>query len=249
MVLVHGDFGNGLIAWGHQMKALPGYHRLLVVDRRGHGASPREPRPYTIGGDAADVLDAADRAGVDRFHLVGHSYGGLVAVEVARRAPERVRSLHLIEPPYLGLLPEDPEVVRLVEETGAVFDRARSWGPERTAARFFEIVLGPSGLAELIAHPAWSDLVAEASRVADAERPSSYPPDALGDLRVSWPVRVYTGGQSHPALRRVARRLAESLPGAVLVEVPGATHAVQRWAEPFHRALLQVTRPDLAESR
>jgi len=56
------------------------------------------------------------------------------------------------------------------------------------------------------------------------------------------PVRICTGGRRHPGLRALARRLAELIPGARLLEVPDADHAVQRWSEPFDAALLAVTR-------
>ncbi|HEU5434617.1 MAG TPA: hypothetical protein VFU81_23285, partial [Thermomicrobiales bacterium] len=48
LVLIHGDFNDGMAAWGAQVDALAPRRRLLIVDRRGHGASPREPRPYTL---------------------------------------------------------------------------------------------------------------------------------------------------------------------------------------------------------
>ncbi|MCC6792694.1 MAG: alpha/beta fold hydrolase, partial [Thermomicrobiales bacterium] len=92
LVLIHGDFNDGPGAWSRQIASLASEHRLLVVDRRGHGASPREPRPYTIAADARDVLDAVDARGIDRVHLAGHSYGGLVAIEIARQSPGRIRS-------------------------------------------------------------------------------------------------------------------------------------------------------------
>src|SRR4051812_22315484 len=95
LLLVHGDFNDGPGAWSMQMDSLARHHRLIVVDRRGHGASPREPRPYTVASDAADLLTVADQVGAESFHLAGHSYGGLVAIELSRRAPDRVRSLHL----------------------------------------------------------------------------------------------------------------------------------------------------------
>ena len=48
-------------------------------------------------------------------------------------------------------------------------------------------------------------------------------------------------GRSHPGLQKLARRLAELIPSAELIEVPPATHAVQQFTEHFHPALLAVT--------
>ena len=241
LLLIHGAFANGQSSWNIQLKTLPEHHRLLVVDRRGHGASPREPRPYTIAGDATDVLKVADLAATATFHLVGHSYGGLVAIEIARRAPQRIRSLHLIEPPYLSLLAGEPDVGALTRQSQVIFQHARAWAPERIAAAFFELILGPDGLAELQTHQSWCDIVREASRGADEEFTGAYSPGALDDLRLGAPVRVYTGTRSHPVHQKIARRLAESIRGAHLVEVPEATYAVQRCVEPFHQVLIAVT--------
>ena len=104
LLLIHGSFSNGPATWAGQMEELRHHHRLIPVDRRGHGQSPAEPRPYTIASDALDVLEAADWAGEGEIHVAGHSYGGMVALEMARIAPHRIISLHLIEPPYLSLL-------------------------------------------------------------------------------------------------------------------------------------------------
>ena len=146
LVLVHGDFLDGPTTWAAQIETLAGQHRLIVPDRRGRGQSPKEPRPYTIEGDAADVLALADELGLARFHLAGQSYGAIVALEVARRAPERPGSLHLIEPPYLALLDDPAERGRML---GAVeiFARARERGPERTVTDFVTMLAGPEAAA------------------------------------------------------------------------------------------------------
>jgi pimeloyl-ACP methyl ester carboxylesterase len=248
MVLVHGDLSNGQLAWASQMATLPRYHRLIVLDRRGAGQSPREPRPYTIAGDAGDVLWAADPVRAERFHLVGQSYGGLVAIEVARRVPSRILSLHLIEPPFLALLPDDPDVAELDRRGREVFAMAATARPTDVASAFVEMVAGPNALTRLRERPVWPALVAEAGRLGEAEFPGDYPPEALADLALdeSVPVRVYSGGFSHPALRKVARRLAEQWPSrsAQLVHIAEAGHDVQRASEPFEWALLNAIAAD-----
>jgi 3-oxoadipate enol-lactonase len=68
-------------------------HRVLRVDLRGHGASPVPSGPYTLEQLAADVLRAADAAGLSRFHYCGVSLGGMVGLCLAARHPARVASL------------------------------------------------------------------------------------------------------------------------------------------------------------
>jgi putative hydrolase of the HAD superfamily len=242
LVLIHGDFNDGPSAWSRQLESLAAHHRLIVVDRRGHGASPRDPRPYTFASDAADVLAVADRAGAAGFHLAGHSYGGLVAIEVARRAPARVRSLHLLEPPYLSLLPDPPEVAPLIARGMEIQRLATTAEPHETAETFFAMLAGNAGMERLRSSSGWPSVVREAGRLGDAEYASLYPSSALDDLKLAVPVKIYSGGRSHPGLQAVARRLTELIPGSELVVLPDATHAVQYAGEPFDRELLAVTR-------
>ena len=241
LLLIHGSFSDGATTWGAQMKELCQQHRLIVVDRRGHGESRADPRPYTIAGDATDVLQVADQTGEHEIHVGGHSYGGLVTLEVARIAPHRIASLHLIEPPYLSLLPDNPDVSALIEQGMAIFQNAGEMGPEDTAMAFMEMLVGPAGLAELRESPAWPGVVREAGRTAYEQFPATYPAEYLTELSPEFPIQVYTGGRSHPGLQKLASRLAELVPSASLVEVPPATHSVQRFTEQFHPALLAIT--------
>lgn len=241
LVLIHGDFNDGPSAWSRQIASLPTHHRLLVVDRRGHGASPKEPRPYTIAGDATDLLATLDRLELERVHLAGHSYGGLVAFELARRAPERIATLHLIEPPFLDLLPDLPENQALIARGLEIQRNAPAWGDEQTAFEFFTMLAGPVAAEKMRGSPNWSAVVREAGRLSHAEYPSRYPAAALNDLKYGGPITLYTGGRSHPGLRAVAHRLAELLPGCALVDIPSGTHAVQLTGEPFDQALLDAT--------
>ncbi|MBO2455693.1 alpha/beta hydrolase [Actinomadura barringtoniae] len=75
---------------------LPG-HRTLAPDLRGHGRSSHNP-PWTVERHAGDVLALLDDSGIEEADVVGHSFGGLIAVHVTRMAPERVRRLVLLDP-------------------------------------------------------------------------------------------------------------------------------------------------------
>ena len=95
-VLVHGTLSWGTLTFSHQ-RPLASVRRLLVPDRRGFGDSPAlEGSPYT----SDYAVDAADVVGLlgTGAHLVGHSYGGVVALLAAAARPDLVRSLALIEP-------------------------------------------------------------------------------------------------------------------------------------------------------
>jgi pimeloyl-ACP methyl ester carboxylesterase len=71
---------------------------VILYDQRGHGRSQRPPSGYTIDGAVADLRALLAALGVDGpVHLLGNSFGALVAIEAALAEPRRVRSLALIE--------------------------------------------------------------------------------------------------------------------------------------------------------
>jgi pimeloyl-ACP methyl ester carboxylesterase len=96
VVLVHGYTGD-VSDWREQVADLAPDHRVLAMDHRGHGRSgaPADRASYTIERMADDVEALIAGVGFDRFHLVGHSMGGMVAQEIALRRPERLLSLVL----------------------------------------------------------------------------------------------------------------------------------------------------------
>ena len=100
--LLHG-LGSCAEDWRPQIDALAGKHRLIVPDLRGHGISPAPDGAWRIGDFANDIFNLMDQLDLPRVHLVGFSLGGMVALEVANRAPQRVASLCLINSqPFQG---------------------------------------------------------------------------------------------------------------------------------------------------
>src|SRR5690606_6420511 len=80
-------------------RAIADTHQVLDVRRRGYGASSRDDGPGSVVRDAADCLAVLDALGARPAHIVGTSYSGAVALELAAREPGAVRTLTLIEPP------------------------------------------------------------------------------------------------------------------------------------------------------
>jgi pimeloyl-ACP methyl ester carboxylesterase len=118
-VFVHGSFGWGEETWSAQ-RPLAEHYKLLVLDRRGFGASPANGR-VDFERDAGDVAELLG----DGAHLVGHSYGGVVSLLAAARRPDAVRSLVVIEPPAFGLARGNAaveELIRSVEAAAAATD-------------------------------------------------------------------------------------------------------------------------------
>ncbi|MFJ3233673.1 alpha/beta fold hydrolase [Streptomyces sp. NPDC086787] len=102
VLLLHGwpEFAN---SWTEELHALAdaGY-RAVAVDQRGYspGARPSEISDYAVEHLVADALAFADAQGADRFHLVAHDWGGLVAWALASAHPERLKSLSVLATPH-----------------------------------------------------------------------------------------------------------------------------------------------------
>lgn len=227
LVLVHGDFGNGLDAWAKFAEQVDDRFRIIVLDRPGFGNEVETEGRYFIAGDARHALNDIRVAGVESFHLVGHSYGGVVAIEIARQKPEAIRSLHLIEPPLLQFLPDDPKVFemdRRVRDLQATYDRE---GDDATTAAFFAMIGAEHVVERLRGSQEWARLRGYANRFARNEPPGDYSPQVLFELPAEIPIALYSGGRSHPALRAIAAVLAEHPRVSSFTDVSTAGHAVQ----------------------
>jgi 3-oxoadipate enol-lactonase len=82
--------------WDAQLAALNERFQVVRYDTRGHGASPVPPGPYSIDDLSDDLIALLDRLGVQRAHVVGLSLGGMTAMRMAARNPERVDRMVLL---------------------------------------------------------------------------------------------------------------------------------------------------------
>jgi pimeloyl-ACP methyl ester carboxylesterase len=101
VLLIHGLTGSHR-NWAHLVGTLNTDHRVLVPDLFGHGASAKPMGDYSLGAHAATMRDLLDRIGVDRVTLVGHSFGGGIAMQFCYLFPERVNRLVLVSSGGLG---------------------------------------------------------------------------------------------------------------------------------------------------
>lgn len=217
-------FGTDFTAFARQIPVLAQQRQVWAVNLRGVGVSdPPGEGPYEVGTAADEVAGLAGQEPVD---WVGASLGAAVALEVAWRHPERVRSLSLITP-FLEVGPR----------LGAVLDAwaALSGGaaPEVLAAALVPWLFSEAALGEAVQRARWVRGLAEiAPRTPPATLVSmaaglrawsgSRKPADLGALRA--PTLVLGAGAD--LLTPGVEALAEAVPGARLVIVPKAGHAV-----------------------
>jgi pimeloyl-ACP methyl ester carboxylesterase len=159
VVLVHGTMTWGTACFEAQ-RPLARHYRLLVMDRRGFGESPDIDRSdYEV-----DALDVVELLG-DGVHLVGHSYGGVVAMPAAGLRPQAVRSLTLIEPSALRLAAHDPSVAAALER---MRKGVQNLPEDMTPEEYLRLSTEPLGINV----PAPTPLTLRAARSAMRERPS-----------------------------------------------------------------------------
>ncbi len=96
VVVLSNSLGSTYRMWDAQLAALQQRFRVVRYDTRGHGASPVPNGPYGIDDLADDLVALLDRLGIERAHLVGLSLGGMTAMRVAARNPDRVNMLVLL---------------------------------------------------------------------------------------------------------------------------------------------------------
>jgi pyruvate dehydrogenase E2 component (dihydrolipoamide acetyltransferase) len=101
VLLIHG-FGGDLDNWLFNIDALAEAATVYALDLPGHGQSTKAIADPSVAGLAKTVIAFMDRVGVGTAHLVGHSLGGAIVMQVAKTAPDKVKSLTLIASAGLG---------------------------------------------------------------------------------------------------------------------------------------------------
>lgn len=234
VLLIHGAFLDRR-QWRPQ---LPLARRRMLVryDTRWHGRSASAVAPFAAADDARDVLDAL---GLPAAHVVGLSNGARIAIDVALAHPGRVRSLVLVSPDVDGFRPT--ERPPFWTQIGEALARGDADAAAAALAESPVMAIGP-------ADSAWiRTMVREHARVflgdPALERRGAPPAlERLGELRV--PTLVVIGGADLLDIRRAGREIARRIPGARLVEFPGAPHLLTVTdAERFNRLLVEFTDP------
>jgi pimeloyl-ACP methyl ester carboxylesterase len=101
ILFIHGLTGSHR-NWAHLVDALNTDHRVLAPDLFGHGTSAKPMGDYSLGAHAATMRDLLDVLGISRVTLVGHSFGGGIAMQFCYLFPERVERLVLVSSGGLG---------------------------------------------------------------------------------------------------------------------------------------------------
>lgn len=232
LVLVHGSSVDHT-TWDAVVAELSGQFRILTYDRRGHGRSGSVPEEGGIDRDVADLASLIRVFELAPANVVGSSFGALIALRLAARHPELVRSLVVHEPPLIFYLVEDLEQLPVLEELlrigGEILEQVERGDVPGGAKRFVdELALGSGG---------WKSLTDPQREVFTANircwlderaQPAAYDLDRKALSRFTGPVLISEGGRSPKHLKRITGKIhADALPQARYVLVDAWGHAPQ----------------------
>ena len=220
VVLVHAGVADGRM-WDATRDALADSWTVVVPDLRGFGQSP-EPDPDAdpeTWSHSGDVLELLDHLGVAEAGVVGASFGGRVATEVAAVAPDRVTRLVLLAPSAAGMEPGDA-LRAFGDQEDALLEAGDVEGATELNVRTW---VGPDGddAARALVH----DMQKRAFELQLAADPEAGPQPVDADpSRITAPTTIVVGAHDFPDFAGVARRLRDTIPTAEPVERDWAGH-------------------------
>ncbi len=213
--------------------------------RRGYGSSGGEPGTGVVG-HAEDALALLDHLGIASAHILGHSYGGAVAVQLASVAPTRVRSLTLLEPAVMAI---PSGAIILDEVMPKIIGPFMEGDADEALDRFFRLIGGRDYrqfIEQSVAKDVWTQMQADADDAFAGDLPTlvEWTFDAAQAAAITCPVLLVLGGDSGTPNREVFTKLGASnpdvdmfremiaafgswLPQGNLVELPGLNHLLQ----------------------
>lgn len=233
-VLLHSSMSSKS-QWRKLVLDLRTRYRVIAIDLYGYGGTawPRFPAEFCLDDEVNLVTSVLDQQLIsgEEIHLVGHSYGGAVALHLAERFPEKVRSLSLFEPGSFHLLPPgDPARAELEALRNEVHASLKEGNPHRGAARFINYWSGTSAFGRLPARhqDALARLLPKTLLEFDAIARS---PASASYWQMPVPTLLLSGRHSPQAGRNVNSVLADLLPHATSREIAGGHMAPVSHAE------------------
>ena len=224
-MFVHGSIVDAQRTWRHQL-VLAERWELCLPNRPGFGASPPLPR-----GDFDQEAPLIAELLGDGAHLVGHSYGAVIALLAAAARPDAVRSLTVSEPGSLRLAEGNPEVDDAIANGEELYRRREDIGPDGFLRLFRAGVHSAHETPDEL--PAWLE---RGARLVMEERPpweADIPVDALAGAQ--FPKLVISGSHS-PVFEAVCDALADRI-GAHRAVIPGRGHTIPGTGAPYNDCL------------
>ena len=216
VVLLHASLSSKSQWLGLAERLAPRF-RVIAIDLCGYGdrSTPDRSAPHALDEEVAVVAAVLDRLipRHARLHLVGHSYGGLVALRCAHQMKDRIASLMLYEPVAFRLLDDDDAALADVRRLAARLSRLVAARCDRYAAQTFVDFWNGDGAYARMSRRVQADLARRVAKVPlDFEAASSWP-TRVEDLRGLAVPTLLLGGRHSPAVvQRVHARAVDAIP-------------------------------------
>jgi len=216
LVLVHAGVADARM-WEPLLPVLTATHRVVRYDMRGFGRTRSAPGTFADARDLAGLLDAL---GITRAHVVGASYGGQVALELAATQPARVASLVLLAAALPDIAPT-PELQAFIEAEERAIDEDRIDDAVDLNVRMWASASTPE-IQALVADMQRNAFELQLREGVDNEELD--PPVSVRLADVQAPATIATGDRDVADFARVAERLRAGLAHATLYSVADAGH-------------------------
>ena len=227
VLLLHSSGSSGR-QWETLSTRMRGRYRIVTVDVHGHATTPewRSDRPLRL----EDDMELAEPVfgGAGPIHLVGHSYGGVLALKLAIKHSSRIASVSVYEPVCLRLLlevnPHDPAAMSIVRAAQSIRDWHAQGQPMRAAERFVDFWSGP-GAWSTMPHKAQTAVASRVPAVVGHFGAIFADPMRQTDLaRLKMPVLSVTGTETTEVTRRIGALMQHWMPQATCEQLAGAGH-------------------------
>jgi pimeloyl-ACP methyl ester carboxylesterase len=221
LVLIHGGWGS-TARWALIVDGLAESFHVVNYDRRGHGHSQASLVPATRRDQEDDLAALIEGLDIAPARLVGNSFGASIALSLAARRPDLVRSVAAHEPPLADLAADHPAIRQARADMATSIALIHEGRREAAAIAFVEtLVLGPGGWDQMP-----QEVQAMMVRHADTFAGEQDDPEwAAADLDgIACPVLLTAGDQSPAWFGPATAAVHEAIPHADLVTIPGAGH-------------------------
>jgi len=212
-------------SWGEQVPRFAETHRVITYDLRGQGRSEKTRNGLGLDSLAEDAAALIEKLGGTRAHVVAFSMGTFIAMRLAARRPDLVRSLTLIGPSA------DAEEPSNLPRYRALIGFVRLFGTRAVTGPLMKILFGRTWLADPTVRSRrshWRAAVASLPRSLHRAATASAHRQAVTDLlpAISAPALVVSGTEDRPISPDRARRVHHGIAGSRFVSVPNTGHAV-----------------------
>ena len=244
VVLLHSSLSSKS-QWTALAERLASRFRVIALDLCGYGdnAMPAARAPFTLDEEVRLVAARLDRLveAQVRVHVVGHSYGGLVALRFAHCASHRVASLSLYEPVAFGMLDDQDAALVDLRRLAERVARLVADGHRHDAARAFVDFWNGAGSYASMPLPAQVGIARRVDKVPlDFQATVSWPRDPEDIRAIVAPTLLLAGNQSPAVAQRVHARLTRALPNCRVGYFDSGhmgpvtdAHRINPWIEAF----------------